>query len=213
MPRAPSSCLDCPFSPGAPKGCSPSLSLGTEGSLGRVLGRGCWSAALLLAEEQPWLTPLSMSVPSACRGMLCGFGAVCERSSTDPSQASCVCKKTACPVVVAPVCGSDYSTYSNECELEKAQCNQQRRIKVISKGPCGECKGRLPLFCFQEVRSGRLGPSSHHRCSAGDVLGGRDRSGGKGHGENHQLGRGGQQSLTGRQNDGQRLFRRCAAAH
>uniref|UniRef100_A0A8B9VHY7 Agrin n=1 Tax=Anas zonorhyncha TaxID=75864 RepID=A0A8B9VHY7_9AVES len=73
----------------------------------------------------------------ACRGMLCGFGAVCERSPTDPSQASCVCKKTACPVVVAPVCGSDYSTYSNECELEKAQCNQQRRIKVISKGPCG----------------------------------------------------------------------------
>lgn len=70
--------------------------------------------------------------------MLCGFGAVCERSPADPSQASCVCKKTTCPSVVAPVCGSDYSTYSNECELEKAQCNQQRRIKVISKGPCGE---------------------------------------------------------------------------
>uniref|UniRef100_A0A8C0FVF4 Agrin n=1 Tax=Bubo bubo TaxID=30461 RepID=A0A8C0FVF4_BUBBB len=88
-------------------------------------------------EGEPWLTAVSVSVPAACRGMLCGFGAVCERSPTDPSQASCVCKKTACPVVVAPVCGSDYSTYSNECELEKAQCNQQRRIKVISKGPCG----------------------------------------------------------------------------
>uniref|UniRef100_A0A8B9SYN4 Agrin n=1 Tax=Anas platyrhynchos TaxID=8839 RepID=A0A8B9SYN4_ANAPL len=87
------------------------------------------------------VTPVPQCPPSvspACRGMLCGFGAVCERSPTDPSQASCVCKKTACPVVVAPVCGSDYSTYSNECELEKAQCNQQRRIKVISKGPCGE---------------------------------------------------------------------------
>lgn len=83
---------------------------------------------------------ISLCVPTACRGMLCGFGAVCERSPTDLSQASCVCKKTACPVVVAPVCGSDYSTYSNECELEKAQCNQQRRIKVISKGPCGECE-------------------------------------------------------------------------
>nr|XP_033777434.1 agrin isoform X2 [Geotrypetes seraphini] len=72
-----------------------------------------------------------------CRGMLCGFGAVCEKSVTDPSQASCICKKTTCPSVVAPVCGSDYSTYSNECELERAQCNQQRRIKVISQGPCG----------------------------------------------------------------------------
>ncbi|KAG8434439.1 hypothetical protein GDO86_012708 [Hymenochirus boettgeri] len=77
------------------------------------------------------------TLQDACRGMLCGFGAVCEKSSTDPSQATCVCKKTACASVVAPVCGSDYSTYSNECELEKAQCNQQRRIKVISKGPCG----------------------------------------------------------------------------
>uniref|UniRef100_A0A452IZX2 Agrin n=1 Tax=Gopherus agassizii TaxID=38772 RepID=A0A452IZX2_9SAUR len=74
---------------------------------------------------------------AVCRGMLCGFGAICERSTTNSSQASCVCKKTTCPVVVAPVCGSDYSTYSNECELEKAQCNQQRRIKVISKGACG----------------------------------------------------------------------------
>ncbi|KYO31536.1 agrin isoform C [Alligator mississippiensis] len=82
--------------------------------------------------------PQSLPTPQdACRGMLCGFGAVCERSPADPSQASCVCKKTTCPSVVAPVCGSDYSTYSNECELEKAQCNQQRRIKVISKGPCG----------------------------------------------------------------------------
>uniref|UniRef100_A0A8C3QRP7 Kazal-like domain-containing protein n=1 Tax=Cyanoderma ruficeps TaxID=181631 RepID=A0A8C3QRP7_9PASS len=43
-----------------------------------------------------------------------------------------------CPPVVAPVCGSDHSTYSNECELDRAQCNQQRRIKVVSKGPCGE---------------------------------------------------------------------------
>uniref|UniRef100_A0A8C3PNT1 Agrin n=1 Tax=Calidris pygmaea TaxID=425635 RepID=A0A8C3PNT1_9CHAR len=90
-------------------------------------------------EDKPnsYFTQTPPTPRDACRGMLCGFGAVCERSSTDPSQASCVCKKTACPIVVAPVCGSDYSTYSNECELEKAQCNQQRRIKVISKGPCG----------------------------------------------------------------------------
>uniref|UniRef100_A0A8C3XF99 Agrin n=1 Tax=Cyanoderma ruficeps TaxID=181631 RepID=A0A8C3XF99_9PASS len=72
-----------------------------------------------------------------CRGMLCGFGAVCERSPSAPGQAVCVCRKGPCPPVVAPVCGSDHSTYSNECELDRAQCNQQRRIKVVSKGPCG----------------------------------------------------------------------------
>uniref|UniRef100_A0A3B3DND2 Agrin n=1 Tax=Oryzias melastigma TaxID=30732 RepID=A0A3B3DND2_ORYME len=71
-----------------------------------------------------------------CRGMLCGFGAVCERDPADPAKANCVCKRGECPSLVAPVCGSDSSTYTNECELEKAQCQAQRRIKVLRKGPC-----------------------------------------------------------------------------
>ncbi|XP_067329099.1 agrin isoform X4 [Anolis sagrei] len=92
----------------------------------------------LLADKPGTYFPQPLPTPQdVCRGVLCGFGAVCERSPTDSSQGVCVCKKTTCPSVVAPVCGSDYSTYSNECELEKAQCNQQRRIKVISKGACG----------------------------------------------------------------------------
>lgn len=70
--------------------------------------------------------------------MLCGFGAVCEPSAESPGRASCVCKRSACPSVVAPVCGSDASTYSNECELLRAQCSQQRRIRLLSRGPCGE---------------------------------------------------------------------------
>ncbi|KAJ8259664.1 hypothetical protein GJAV_G00172040 [Gymnothorax javanicus] len=74
--------------------------------------------------------------PDGCRGVLCGFGAVCEKSPADPSKGECVCKKMVCPSVVAPVCGSDSSTYTNECELEKAQCNMQRRLKVVRKGPC-----------------------------------------------------------------------------
>uniref|UniRef100_A0A8C2BKC9 Agrin n=1 Tax=Cyprinus carpio TaxID=7962 RepID=A0A8C2BKC9_CYPCA len=76
--------------------------------------------------------------PDGCRGKLCGFGALCERDPTDPSKGECVCKKIVCTSVVAPVCGSDSSTYSNECELEKAQCHSQRRIKVMRRGPCGK---------------------------------------------------------------------------
>uniref|UniRef100_A0A3P8SG21 Agrin n=1 Tax=Amphiprion percula TaxID=161767 RepID=A0A3P8SG21_AMPPE len=84
--------------------------------------------------KPPHFTPAQP--PDGCRGMLCGFGAVCERDSSDPAKAECVCKRVECPSLVAPVCGSDSSTYTNECELEKAQCNTQRRIKVLRKGPC-----------------------------------------------------------------------------
>ncbi|XP_059997778.1 agrin isoform X4 [Lagenorhynchus albirostris] len=90
-------------------------------------------------EDKPGthFTPVPPTPPDACRGMLCGFGAVCEPSAEEPGRASCVCKKSACPSVVAPVCGSDASTYSNECELQRAQCSQQRRIRLLRRGPCG----------------------------------------------------------------------------
>ncbi|XP_031724782.1 agrin isoform X11 [Anarrhichthys ocellatus] len=88
----------------------------------------------IIADKPHHFTP--PPPPDGCRGMLCGFSAVCERDQADPAKAECVCKRVDCPSLVAPVCGSDSSTYSNECELEKAQCNTQRRIKVLRKGPC-----------------------------------------------------------------------------
>ncbi|XP_062961532.1 agrin isoform X2 [Cynocephalus volans] len=93
----------------------------------------------LCVEDKPGthFTATPMIPPDACRGMLCGFGAVCEPSAENPGRASCVCKKSSCPNVVAPVCGSDASTYSNECELQRAQCRQQRRIRLLRRGPCG----------------------------------------------------------------------------
>ncbi|XP_049733524.1 agrin isoform X1 [Elephas maximus indicus] len=100
-------------------------------------------------EDKPGthFTPAAPTPPDACRGMLCGFGAVCELSAEGPGPASCVCKKSACPSVVAPVCGSDASTYSNECELQRAQCTQQRRIRLLSRGPCGSRDPCLNVTC------------------------------------------------------------------
>uniref|UniRef100_A0A8B9H0Q1 Agrin n=1 Tax=Astyanax mexicanus TaxID=7994 RepID=A0A8B9H0Q1_ASTMX len=92
----------------------------------------------LCVEDKPGHITHQPPPPDGCRGKLCGFGAVCERDPADPSKGDCLCKKVPCPSVVAPVCGSDSSTYTNECELEKAQCSMQRRIKVMRKGPCGE---------------------------------------------------------------------------
>uniref|UniRef100_A0A4W6CBM3 Agrin n=1 Tax=Lates calcarifer TaxID=8187 RepID=A0A4W6CBM3_LATCA len=108
-------------------------------SLMRITLRNLEDVEHCVEGKQPTILPIPPLPPviiNCCRGMLCGFGAVCERDPTDPAKAECVCKRLECPSLVAPVCGSDSSTYSNECELEKAQCNTQRRIKVLRKGPC-----------------------------------------------------------------------------
>ncbi|XP_056895685.1 agrin isoform X2 [Takifugu flavidus] len=119
-----------------------SLSMGPEhknelklnSSLMRITLRNLEDVEHCVEDKPPHFTPAQP--PDGCRGMLCGFGAVCERDPTDTSKAECVCKRVECPSLVAPVCGSDSSTYSNECELEKAQCSAQRRIKVLRQGPC-----------------------------------------------------------------------------
>ncbi|CAK6955068.1 agrin isoform X1 [Scomber scombrus] len=103
-------------------------------SLMRITLRNLEDVEHCVEDKPPQFTVPQL--PDGCKGMLCGFGAVCERDPTDQGKAECVCKRVDCPSLVAPVCGSDSSTYSNECELEKAQCNTQRRIKVLRKGPC-----------------------------------------------------------------------------
>ncbi|XP_034447566.1 agrin isoform X10 [Hippoglossus hippoglossus] len=103
-------------------------------SLMRITLRNLEDVEHCVEDKPPHFTPAQP--PDGCRGKLCGFGAVCERDPTDQAKGECVCKRVECPSLVAPVCGSDSSTYSNECELEKAQCNTQRRIKVLRKGPC-----------------------------------------------------------------------------
>lgn len=115
----------------ASRGLSSCVDTGSVPRCPRPGGRAGW--ALTLPSPAP---------PPACRGMLCGFGAVCQPSAEGSGRASCVCRKSACPALVAPVCGSDASTYSSECELRRAQCSRQRRIRLLSRGPCGECGHR-----------------------------------------------------------------------
>uniref|UniRef100_A0A3Q1HLV5 Agrin n=1 Tax=Acanthochromis polyacanthus TaxID=80966 RepID=A0A3Q1HLV5_9TELE len=103
-------------------------------SLMRITLRNLEDVEHCVEDKPPHFTPAQP--PDGCRGMLCGFGAICARDPSDPAKAECVCKRVECPSLVAPVCGSDSSTYTNECELEKAQCKTQRRIKVLRKGPC-----------------------------------------------------------------------------
>ncbi|XP_074537272.1 agrin isoform X10 [Halichoeres trimaculatus] len=120
----------------APKSMGPEHKneLMLNSSLMRITLRNLEDVEHCVEDKPPHFTPAQPL--DGCRGMLCGFGAVCERDPTDPTKGECVCKRVECPSLVAPVCGSDSSTYTNECELEKAQCHTQRRIKVLRKGPC-----------------------------------------------------------------------------
>ncbi|KAM4572007.1 agrin isoform 3-T3 [Fundulus diaphanus] len=105
-------------------------------SLMRITLRNLEEVENCVQNKPPLFTPHPPQPLDGCRGMLCGFGAVCVRDPNDPAKAKCDCSNFKCPSMVAPVCGSDSSTYFNECELEKAQCEAQRRIKVQRRGPC-----------------------------------------------------------------------------
>ena len=74
-----------------------------------------------------WLGPCDM--------VLCIYGAVCIENELGRPQ--CVCNKE-CPEMVAPVCGSDGTTYLSECFLDRASCEEKRMILVDSQGGCGE---------------------------------------------------------------------------
>lgn len=78
---------------------------------------------------------ISTSSTGPCDMVLCIFGAVCVENEEGRPQ--CICDRQ-CPDMMAPVCGSDGTTYLSECFLDKASCEQKRRVYVASQGSCGK---------------------------------------------------------------------------
>lgn len=71
-----------------------------------------------------------------CKGMVCPTERYCvERIGG----ASCVCYEI-CSNVKDPVCGSNFVTYNNECELYKESCSSIANITIIFRGNCADAK-------------------------------------------------------------------------
>uniref|UniRef100_UPI00358F484E agrin-like n=1 Tax=Myxine glutinosa TaxID=7769 RepID=UPI00358F484E len=95
-------------------------------------------AALLLTHHhnRVFVKPEPPSLQHLCMEHLCSYGAVCERDTKEPHRATCVCHQSLCPAHAHPVCGHNGQTYKNECDLRMEECSLQRRIWILSQGPC-----------------------------------------------------------------------------
>lgn len=68
-----------------------------------------------------------------CEAHYCAYGRCVANERT--KQVSCQCPDT-CPPLPVPVCGSDNTTYTNECHLIKEGCRRQRPLFVTKETAC-----------------------------------------------------------------------------
>lgn len=69
-----------------------------------------------------------------CEAHYCVYGR-CAVINEARNQVSCQCPDT-CPPLPAPVCGSDNTTYTNECHLIQEGCRRQRPLFVTKESSC-----------------------------------------------------------------------------
>ncbi|XP_006824598.2 tomoregulin-2-like, partial [Saccoglossus kowalevskii] len=112
----------------------------------------------------------SMEVGSGameCDETTCRYGGACIYDVDDSVTCSC---DMVCPALRSPVCGSDGITYSNDCELKLAMCQQQKwiGIETCEDVEMEPCDGELPLTDADTGKEYFCGEGPNHsECPAG----------------------------------------------
>ena len=95
------------------------------------------------------------SCPSdACNNVTCPFNGICHSQPGLKELVTCQCPD--CPEVHSPVCGSDGTTYVNECFVRKQSCKNQVNITVRHEGYCKGCQEiTCPHYskCHYDIRT------------------------------------------------------------
>ena len=115
-------------------------------------------------EDKPFV-PEPTPAQSPCETKYCAFGAQCKVDD-DNNKAYCECLERCDENFLAPVCGSDGTTYNSQCYLRMASCSQQTRIVVASQGNCNLKDPCLDKHCEfgAECAASLDGLTAHCRC-------------------------------------------------
>ncbi|XP_067139289.1 agrin-like isoform X1 [Centruroides vittatus] len=102
------------------------------GTDGVTYGNEC-EMRVSACKKQQYVMVASKGACDLCLNVHCKYGARCENGN-------CVCP-TDCPNLYEPVCSNDGTTYSSECEMRKASCQETQELRVLFYGECEDIGG------------------------------------------------------------------------
>ncbi|VDO96752.1 unnamed protein product [Soboliphyme baturini] len=76
--------------------------------------------------------------------------------------AICECLSS-CPQDNHPVCGSNRQTYASHCHLHREACLENKRLRVIHRGPCSRARSTERHVDDEEASIEFIGTTTHER--------------------------------------------------